>query len=150
MWMSSAVPYISSFCHQQTHTVIFTFFWCTMHYTFQRLFYVVHSMPPFFLINHSHKQVLLIEWVIFFWCSKIFFALFNFLKMLRFTTLINLVNINVDLDDVDDGQRFKFKRWHTQHFFNADLTLSNFAKSYHPKNNVETTLKGFLSIDECC
>ena len=26
------------FCHQQTHTVIFVFFSCTMHYNFQRLF----------------------------------------------------------------------------------------------------------------
>ena len=26
MWTSSAIPYISLFCHQQTHTVIFIFF----------------------------------------------------------------------------------------------------------------------------
>ena len=43
-------------------------------------FYTVRS-------DHSRKQVLLIKWIIFFWSSKIFFALFNFLEMVIYRTL---------------------------------------------------------------
>ena len=43
-------------------------------------FYIVRS-------DHSRKQVLLIKWIIFFWSSKIFFALFNFLEMVIYRTL---------------------------------------------------------------
>ena len=38
MWTSSAILYISLFCHLQIHTAIFIFFSNTMYYTFQRLF----------------------------------------------------------------------------------------------------------------
>ena len=44
---------------------------------------------PFFFIDHNQKQVLLIKRVIFFLKHKnILFALFNFLKMVIFTTLL--------------------------------------------------------------
>ena len=55
MWTSSAISYISLFCHEQTHTVIFIFFSCTMHYSFQRLFYIVRSMSAF-LFNQSQPK----------------------------------------------------------------------------------------------
>ena len=47
MWMSRTIPYISLFCHQQIHAVIFIFFSCTMHYIFNVYFYTILSMRPF-------------------------------------------------------------------------------------------------------
>ena len=47
------------------------------------------------------------------------------------STLPNVVNINVEMG-------------------NVALILFDVARSYHPNRNVETTLKGFLGIDECC
>ena len=46
----------------------------------------------------------------------------------------------------DVVKRFKFQRWHMQRCFNIDLTLHDVAKSYQPKNNVETTLKCLLGF----
>ena len=51
----SAIPYISLFCLQKTHTVIFIFFSCTIHYTFKVYFYTVRSMFPF-LFNQSQLK----------------------------------------------------------------------------------------------
>ena len=52
------------------------------------------------------------------------------------STLSHVVNINVKIDNV-----------HLK-LLNVGLTLSNVATSYHPNNNVETTLKGFVGTDE--
>ena len=39
---------------------------------------------------------------------------------------------------------------YAQRFFNTDLTFADIATSYHSNNNVETTLKSFLGIEEYC
>ena len=58
-------------------------------------------VPCFFLIDHNRKQVLLIKWVIFFFEARIyFFAFFNFLKMVIFATLINVVKLYVENNDI--------------------------------------------------
>ena len=59
MWASSGIPYITLFCHQQTHTIIFIFFSCTMHYTFQH-FRIVRSMFHF-LFNRSQSTASIIN-----------------------------------------------------------------------------------------
>ena len=74
---SSAIPYISLFCHQQTHSVIFIVFHVPCIILFNIYFYIARSMFPFFLTDHNQKQVLLIKWVIFFWSSKDIFLLFS-------------------------------------------------------------------------
>ena len=128
----------------------------------------------FFLIDHNQKQVLLIKWVTFFFqAQKYFFALFNFLKIVILTTLFwrwsTLWNstlkiralfrrcITLSISMLKQTtliwrcvQRCKFRRWHAQHCFNVDSILSDIPTSYHPNSNIEITLKGFLSIDECC
>ena len=165
MWASSVIPYISLFCYQQTHTVILIFFLC--------IFTLYIPCFLFLLIDHNQKQVLLIKSVIFFWSSEIFFCSFqlfgnghihnvvwtliNLMKLdvennSIVSTLSNVVNISVEIDErwFDVVQRCTFQGWHTQSFFNVDLTLSDLAMSYYPNSNVETTLKGFLGIDECC
>ena len=119
MWTSSAIPYISLFSHQQTHTFIFIFF--SLYFpTFIFTLYVPCFL--FFLIDHNQKQVLSIKWVIFSWSSKIFFCssqlfenghihnvvltLINVMKLgvednNIISTLSNVVNINVQRDKVD-------------------------------------------------
>ena len=57
MWASSAIPSISLFYHQQFHTVIFIFFSCTMHYTFQCLFLHLSSA-----ISHKNYWDQLNSW----------------------------------------------------------------------------------------
>ena len=52
-WTSSAIPFISLFCHHQTHTVIFIFFSCTMHYPFQRAFSHCTFYVSLFLFHRS-------------------------------------------------------------------------------------------------
>ena len=147
MRTSNAIPYISLFCHQETHTVIFTFFSCTMHYTFWRLF--LHWPLMFSLLfNRSQSKGSVVNQMshLFFRAQKYLLAVFNFLKMVIFTTLFRrwsaLSNSMLKI--------CKFERWHTQRCFNIDLTLSNVATSYHPNKNVETTLKGILRIDQYC
>ena len=100
MWASSSIPYISLFCHQQTHTVIFIFFSCTMHYTFQRLFLhcTLHVSLSLSLTDHNQKQALLIrESFFFFEAQKYFFALFNFENghFHVVSTLINVLKLDV-------------------------------------------------------
>ena len=150
MWTSSAIPYICLFCHQQTHTVIFIFFSCTMHYTFQRLFlHCTFHVSLSFLIDHNQKH----------WSSKIFFCSFQIFENGYIhsvvSTLINVVKLDVENNNIVStlsivNWRCKFQRWHTQRCLNVDLTLSDATTSYHPSNNVETTLIGFLDIEECC
>ena len=125
-------------------------------------FYILRSMFPF-LFNQSQSKEL-IEWVIFFWSSKYYFALFNFLKMFIFTTLFwhwsTLWNSMSKVTTFfgrwnrqrwfDVVQRCKFQHWNALSGFNVDLTLSDVPTSYHPNNNVETTLKYLLGIEECC
>ena len=53
------------------------------------------------------------------------------------------IDIKVEIDNVD-LTLFNVVN------FSVDLTLPGIMTSYHPNNNVETTLKGFLGIDECC
>ena len=153
MWTSSAIPHISLFCHQQTHTLIFLFFLCTMHYILQTFIFTLYvSCLPFFLIDHNQKQVLLIKWVNSFLMLKNIFLLFSKWSNSRC----------FDVDQRCETRRWKqqhcfdvvqcctFLRWHTQRCFNVDLTISDVATSYHPNNNCGTTLKGFLGIDKCC
>ena len=66
------------FCHQQTHTVIFVFFSCTMLYTFQRLFlYCTFHVFLLKTIDRNPKQVLITKWVICFLKLKNIFLLFS-------------------------------------------------------------------------
>ena len=60
------------------------------------------------------------------------------------STLLNVLNFNVVKSF--KFQRWHMQRWHMQRCFNIDLTLHDVAKSYQPKNNVETTLKCFLGF----
>ena len=114
MWTSSAILYISFFCHQKSDTIIFMLFSCNMHYKFflpsEKSYHYFHvlfmqhvlyfltfifalSVPcfPFFLINHNQKPVLLIKWAIFFFfeAQKNFFAILKRLFR-RWSTLLNL------------------------------------------------------------
>ena len=60
-----------------------------------------------------------------------------------FSTLTNAWNIERWFDIV---RRCKFQGWNTQRCFKVDLTLSNVATSYHPKDNVETLSKCLLGL----
>ena len=121
MWTSSAIPYISLFCHQQTHTVILIFFSCTMHYTFQCLFLHCTFHVSCSLITIKSKCCWSNE-SYFVWSSKIFFCSFqlfenshihnvastliNVMKLYVennsiVSTLSNVANINVERDKVD-------------------------------------------------
>ena len=44
----------------------------------------------------------------------------------------------------DVAQRCKFQRWHTQHCFNVNLTLSDVVTLNQLSHNVQTTLKCLL------
>ena len=154
---SSAIPYISLFCHQQTPTAIFIFFSCTMHYTFKRLFSqrlfptFIFICFPFFSVDPNQKQVLLIKFL------NVVLTLSNVMKLdvennSIVSTFPNVVSINAEIDNVDltlfsvvnsnvDIQNV---------FFNVNLTLPEVARSYHSNNNVETMQKGFLGIGESC
>ena len=122
MWTSSGIPYISFFCHQQTHAVIFLFFFCAVDYTLQRLILLCtfHVSLSFWLITIKSKCC----WSnkSFFLSSKIFFCpiqpfqnghthnvvstLINVVKLdvennNIVSTLSNVVYINVEKDKVD-------------------------------------------------
>ena len=102
----------------------------------------------FFTFNRSQSKESVVNQMsqLFFRAQKYLLAVFNFLKMVIFTTLFRrwsaLWNSMLKL--------CKFERWHTQRCFNIDLTLSSVATSYHPNKNVETTLKGILGIHQYC
>ena len=123
MWTSSAIPYFSLFCHQQTHTVIFMFFSGTMHYTSNAYFYIVSSTFPF-LFNWSQSKASVVNQMshLSFEAQKYFFAVFNFsenghihnvvslvINVMKLdvennsivSTLYNVVNINAEVDNVD-------------------------------------------------
>ena len=124
----------------------------------------VYFIFPFHLIDRNRKQVLLIKCFIFVLkLKKFFFSYFQLFDNAHIPTivltLINVVKLDVQNRNIVSTlsnvvninvQRCKFQRWHTQCFFNADLTLPDVATSYHPNSNVETTLKCFLGIEECC
>lgn len=57
------------------------------------------------------------------------------------STLSNVVEINVEIENVKVVQRCKFQHWCPQRSFKVDLTLCYFVTSYQPKINIETTLK---------
>ena len=102
MLTSGAILYISLFCDHQSHTDIFMFFSCTMHYTSQRFFFTLYDPCfPYFLIDHNQKQVLLIKRVIIFLYLKniIFFRSFqlfenHFRKVA--SKLINVMKLEVE------------------------------------------------------
>ena len=141
---SSAIPYISLFCHQQTHSVIFIVFHVLCIILFNVYFYIVRSMFPF-LFNWSQSKASVVNQMshLFLKLKRYLFALFNFLKMVIFTTLLWRCFQRC-------FQRCKFQHWLTQRCSNINLTVSDVPTSYHDSNNVETTLKGFLGIEECC
>ena len=58
LWTSTATPYISLLCHQQTRTVIFIFFSCII---ISCTCICNISCFPFFLIDRNRKQVLFIK-----------------------------------------------------------------------------------------
>ena len=137
-------------------------------------FYIIRSMF-LFPFNRSQLKASVVNQMshLFFSSSKIFFWSFqlfenghiqnvvstsiNVVKLdVRNNNIVlalpNVVNTNVEIDNINwtFAQLCKFQRVHTQRCFNVDSILSNIAKSYHPNNSVETTLKCFLSIEECC
>ena len=140
----STVPYISLFYYQQTHTVIFIFFSCAMDCISNIYFYIVPYMFSF-IFNWSQSKASVVNQMshLFLKLKRYLFALFNFLKMVIFTTLLWRCFQRC-------FQRCKFQHWHTQRCSNINLTVSDVLTSYHDNNNVETTLKGFLGIEECC
>ena len=93
---------------------------------------------------------------------------FNFLQMIMFTTLFrrcstfreSTLKRTTFLRRCSNQRRnrqrwrwfdvfqcYKFLRWCTQCCFNVNLTLCNVAVSYHPMNNLETTLMCLLGFD---
>ena len=106
--------------------------------------YFVRSMFPF-LVNRSQSKASIVN-------KRVIFIL----KLKNIFLLISTYvqnNIASTLSNVETKtliQRCKFWRWQTKLYFNVDLTLSNVVASYHPNNNVETTLKCLLGIEECC
>ena len=140
----STVPYIGLFYYQQTHTVIFIFFSCSMHCISNIYFYIEPYIFPF-IFNWSQSKASVVNQMshLFLKLKRYLFALFNFLKMVIFTTLLWRCFQRC-------FQRCKFQHWHTQRCSNINLTVSDVLTSYHDNNNVETTLKGFLGIEECC
>ena len=69
---------------------IFSF---TMHYNFQRLFYIARSMFPF-LFNRPQSKASVDNQMshLLFEAEKYFFVLFNFLKMLIYRTLFQRIS----------------------------------------------------------
>ena len=155
----------TSVCFTISKLILFIFFSCTMHYTFQRLF--LHYFP-FFLIDRCRKQVLLIKESSFFWSSKIFFRSFQLFENGHIhnvvSTSINVmnldaennnnvsalpnVNINIELDNVD----FDVVN------FNVDIHNLVSTLIWHcPTSHHHITLttlrkrsKSFLGIEEYC
>ena len=84
----STVPYISLFYYQQTHTVIFIFFSCAMDCISNIYFYIVPYMFSF-IFNWSQSKASVVNQMshLFFEARGYYFAFFNFLKMVIFTTL---------------------------------------------------------------
>ena len=91
-------------------------------------------------------------------CSWLKVYFLNFLPMITFITLFrccptfwksaliphcfNQYRNRQRLLDVAHG--CKFQRWHTQRYFNVDLTLFDVATSYQTNNNVKRTFKYLL------
>ena len=133
--------------------------------TFSNVYcYIVRSMFPF-LFNWSQSKGGVVNQMSHFFFEALFFS--TFLKIVIFTKLFRLWStLKITeffwshlalLISTWNRQRWvhvvqccKFQRWSTQHCFNVDLTLSDVAASYHPNNNMETTLKGFLDNDDYC
>ena len=86
---SSALPYISFFAISKLMLFFSYFFPVTCIILPNIYFYIVDPWFPFFLIDHNRTLVLLIKWVSCFFSEfkNFFFVLFNFLKMVIFTTL---------------------------------------------------------------
>ena len=154
----SILPSATSYCYFHILCICHALYFLTFIFTLHAPCF------PFFLIDHNRQQVLLINWVIFFLKLWNIFALSKFLKkvifktlfrrwstlwnsMLKITTFVstlsNVVTINVEVDNIN-SMLFNVAS------FNVDLTLSDVATSHHASSNVETTLKCFLSIEECC
>ena len=127
-------------------------------------FYLVHPMFPF-LFNRSQLTASIVNQLSHpffeaqkYFCSfqifekghiqNVFSTLINIVKLDAqnnniVLTLSNVVTINVEIDNLN-STLFNVVN------FNVDLTLSDVTTSYHASSNVETTLKFFLSIEECC
>ena len=164
MWSRSAIPYISLFYHQQTHSVHFLFMYHALYFpTF------IFTLFPF-LFNWSLSKAGVVNQMshLFFEAQKYFFALFNFLKMVIFTTFVSTsinvmnldaennnnvsalpnVNINIELDNVD----FDVVN------FNVDIHNLVSTLIWHcPTSHHHITLttlrkrsKSFLGIEEYC
>ena len=122
MWTSSAIPYISLFCHQQTHFHILFMYHALCFPTFSFTLHVPCS--SFFLIDHNQKQVLLIKRVIFVLKLKnIFLLISTFWKW----------SYSQRCFDVD--QRCETRRLNN----NTALTLSNVVNISAERDNVDLT-----------
>ena len=89
MWTSSAILYISLFCLKQTPMLLFSYSFDVSCIILSNVYvYIVHSMF-LFLFNWSQSKVSVANQMsdLLFEVQKYFFTLFNFLKIVIFTTL---------------------------------------------------------------
>ena len=90
MWTSSAILYISLFCHKQTPILLFSYSFHVSCIIFSNVYvYIVRSMF-LFLFNWSQSKASVTNQMshLLFEVQKYFFILLNFLKIVIFTRLL--------------------------------------------------------------
>ena len=108
MWTSSAIPYISLFCHQQTHTVIFIFFSSIfIFFSYFPTFIFTLYVPCFlFLLIKLQSKVSVVNQMshLFFGSSKIFFYSFQYFEnghiLNVLSTLIKVMKLDVEISNI--------------------------------------------------
>ena len=105
MWISSAIPCIRLFCHQQTRFVIFIFFHVPSIILSNVYFYTARSMFPF-IFNWSQSKASVIKQMshLFFEAQKYFFCSFQLFEighiLIVVSTLINVMKLDVENNSI--------------------------------------------------